>query len=70
MASDSEAIETEITDYEAVYEAKRRWGTSAMTLFNGKDYYVGVGVSGDSWIRGYGKSWENAFADADRRRFS
>jgi hypothetical protein len=55
-----------MSEEEAVVEAKRRWGVYAKAWvgFGGKCCVrSGHGVKG-----GVGNSWEEAFADADRRQ--
>ena len=61
----------------ALKEARRRWGASGRAEFRWKAYCVGgttdgygsygKNFHGESEVCGRGRTWEAAFADADRR---
>jgi hypothetical protein len=56
---------------EALREAERRWGEKGYvrdqaTEFN--RFRVGLQDGGVFWVKGVGRTWEEAFEAADRRR--
>ncbi len=61
-----------MTYYEAVQEVRRRWGDAGRAMSrnlggNLRSRRVGEKVGGMIWYLGEGSTWEEAFADADRR---
>ena len=66
-----------VTRSEALAEARKRWGTMARiekAVSSGNGHYlatfyrVGGGMAHHLAVFGEGKTWEAAFADAERRR--
>jgi hypothetical protein len=67
-----------MTKLEATKEAKKRWGRLAVAeemlgpIFT--KFEVGIGrdpmTGGAESVKGKGKTWEEAFADADKRKES
>lgn len=59
---------------EALSEAKRRWGPrgsiSLADEYRNARYLVGELIGRRFVVRGRGRSWETAFADADARLYS
>jgi hypothetical protein len=56
-----------VTRKEARREAQKRWGDGAEIQHHGNHYSVGTRVLGYYDERGYGRSWELALENADRR---
>lgn len=64
-------------DWDATKEARKRWGdegyaarcstTDPATLNPKRWREVGIMVNGETKSEGVGRTWEAAFADADRR---
>ena len=57
-----------MTDIESLQEAKRRWGECAYVRLDKRDEHVhkvGVREGELFWVMGAGKSWTEAFAQAD-----
>lgn len=57
-----------MTRAEALAEARKRWGSEAIIFNQGRVYLLAPSGSFEGNPRsGWGRSWEAAFADADRR---
>jgi hypothetical protein len=61
-----------MTDNEALQEAKRRWGQNGHVRHDPDgtpdSFKVGVRYVAVFHVKGVGKSWDEAFKDADRRK--